>query len=286
MSGIKSRYTLVESVEYLKRHTETPELSVDDIVILAAGGKLSICFPYKGQLGLFKSCEADSSTDIELTRLVFGRAEKTYYFNGILRSLSRPEPSNETTDLRGHKRKSHSLHPIRVVPVLVFASDPAVEELEPEGHHWRRVYSATHLWAGTQLVSDIPQTEWMIEADGLHALTCQSTTGPRSTTDQGKSEQVSSHSANNPERREPSRRVISTKNRRDTLTPVIEQAQRRCHDSWDVAEVWATMSAMAGEKIHPLIGVTEDGIQWLKDGDVQIISRNAFAGRIRRRMPR
>ena len=168
MGDMKSRYTLAEAVEYLKRETETPELSVNDLVTLAAEGKLSVCFPYKGQLGLFKS--SDPSTDADLAQSVFGPVLKTFYFNGILRSLSRPEPGNEITDLRGHTRKAHTLHPVRVVPVFVFASDPPVEAGEPDGHHWRRVHGARHSWAGRHLMSGIPEAEWMIETESLHAL--------------------------------------------------------------------------------------------------------------------
>jgi hypothetical protein len=170
MGNTKSRYTLAEAVEYLRRETGTPELSVHDIVTLAAEGKLPVCFSYKGQLGLFKNGPADALTNSELTREIFGPALETVYFNGILRSLSRPAPDNEITDLRGHTRKVHTLHPVRVVPVCSFGSVSPVGLEEPEGHHWRRVYGSTYSWAGTGLIAGIPDAEWMIEAESLHAL--------------------------------------------------------------------------------------------------------------------
>lgn len=262
MGDIKSRYTLAEAAEYLKRETETPELSVHDLVTLAAEGNLSVCFPYKGQLGLFKSGKTDPSTESELAQSIFGRALKTFYFNGILRSLSRPAPGNEITDLRGHTRKSHTLHPVRVVPVCVFSSVPPVEPGEPVGHHWRRVYGSRHSWAGTQLTAAIPEAEWMIESESLYSLADENTG-------------VASPS-------EPGRRVISTTKRRNTLTPVIERAQQQCRDCWDSAEVWGVLSAMAAKKEPPLLGATEDGLQWHKDGDVAILSRSALTERIKR----
>lgn len=170
MGNIKSRYTLAEAAEYLRRETGTPELSAHDIVTLAAEGKLPVCFPYKGQLGLFKNGLADASIPEEIAQSIFGPALKTVYFNGILRSLSRPAPDNEITDLRGHTRKAHTLRPVRVVPVCSFGSAPPVELGEPDGHHWRRVYGSRHSWDGTGLTAGIPDAEWMIEAKSLHAL--------------------------------------------------------------------------------------------------------------------
>jgi|GEM_PF-5395286 len=170
MGNIKSQYTLAEAVEYLRRETGTPELSANDIVTLTVEGKLPVCFPYKGQLGLFKNGPADVPIPEEIGRSIFGPALKTVYFNGILRSLSRPTPDNEITDLRGHTRKAHTLHPVCVVPVCSFGSVPPVELGEPEGHHWRRVYGSRHSWAGTQLMVGIPETEWTIEAESLRAL--------------------------------------------------------------------------------------------------------------------
>lgn len=170
MSNIKSRYTLAEAVEYLRRENGTPELSVHDIVTLAAEGKLPVCFSYKGPLGLFKNGPTDALTNSELAREIFGPAPKTVYFNGILRSLSRPAPDNEITDLRGHTRKAHTLHPVRVVPVCSFGSVSPVGLGEPDGHHWRRVYGSRHSWAGTGLMAGVPEAEWMIEAESLHAL--------------------------------------------------------------------------------------------------------------------
>ena len=170
MGNIKSRYTLAEAAEYLKRETGTPDVSVHDIVTLAAEGKLSVCFPYKGQLGLFTNEHSIPPTASEIAQSIFGPALKIVYFNGILRSLSRPAPDNEITDLRGHTREAHTLRPVRVVPVCSFGSAPPVELGEPDGHHWRRVYGSRHSWDGTGLTAGIPDAEWMIEAKSLHAL--------------------------------------------------------------------------------------------------------------------
>lgn len=286
MDKIKSRYTLAEAAEYLKRETGTPDVSVHDIVTLAAEGTLTVCFPYKGPLGLFKNGHAATPTEAEIAQSIFESALKTFYFNGILRSLSRPAPDNEITDLRGKTRKADTLHPVRVVPVCDFGSALPVELGEPEGHHWRRVHESSHLWAGKQLTAVIPDVEWLIEAESLHRLAGASTgvASARETQIQPKS--VTNNSTTGPKSGEPGRRVISKNARRDTLTPVIEHAQKQCRNHTDVAEVWAVLSVSAQRKVAPLIGATEDGIQWLKDGAVEIFTRNALAGRIRRQKAR
>jgi hypothetical protein len=77
----------------------------------------------------------------------------------------------------------------------------------------------------------------------------------------------------------------STKVRRNTLTPVIELAQKKCRDPNDTAEVWAALQTLAQQKIAPLIGATEDGLQYLKNGDAANLSRNALRLRLRRLAP-
>ena len=71
--------------------------------------------------------------------------------------------------------------------------------------------------------------------------------------------------------------------RRDLLTPVIEQAQHRCRNQWDVAEVWAQLRVLAQEKCSPLIGTTEEGIQYL---DVNDDPKSLSYGALRMRLAR
>lgn len=77
----------------------------------------------------------------------------------------------------------------------------------------------------------------------------------------------------------------STKSRRDALTPVIEQAQRQCRDSQDTAEVWAALQVLAEKKEAPLIGATEDGLQYLKGGEAAIFTRKSLGQRLARLDP-
>lgn len=148
----------------------TPDVSVHDIVTLAAKGKLSVCFPYKGQLGLFENGDRATPDHNEIAKSIFVRALKTVYFNGILRSLSWPLPDNEINNLQNQTHRTHTLHPVRVVPICVFASDKPNELVESESHHWRRVHGSKHSWAGTHFITKIPSTEWMIEFESLHEL--------------------------------------------------------------------------------------------------------------------
>lgn len=74
----------------------------------------------------------------------------------------------------------------------------------------------------------------------------------------------------------------STKSRRDTLTPVIELAQSQCRSPKDTAEVWATLLVLADKKRAPLIGATEDGLQYLKDGAAAIFKRKSLGKRLTR----
>jgi hypothetical protein len=80
----------------------------------------------------------------------------------------------------------------------------------------------------------------------------------------------------------PSKIFHSTKTRRDTLTPVIEQAQRQCTDPLDTAAVWAVLLVLAEKKTPPLIGATEDGLQYLKGGTAEIFKRSSLGKRLTR----
>lgn len=74
----------------------------------------------------------------------------------------------------------------------------------------------------------------------------------------------------------------STKVRRDTLTPVIELAQKQCVNSKDTAEVWAALLVLAEKRSAPLIGATEDGLQYLKNGAAANFTRNSLGKRLAR----
>lgn len=74
----------------------------------------------------------------------------------------------------------------------------------------------------------------------------------------------------------------STKTRRDALAPVIELAQQQCRNPGDVAEVWGALQVLAEKKEKPLLGATEDGLQYLKGGTAVILTRNALKQRLTR----
>jgi hypothetical protein len=79
--------------------------------------------------------------------------------------------------------------------------------------------------------------------------------------------------------------IHSTKTRRNTLTPVIEAAQKDCSNSEDTAEVWAVLQTMAEKKVPPLLGATEDGLQYLRAGVAATFSREALRKRLARKSP-
>ncbi len=70
--------------------------------------------------------------------------------------------------------------------------------------------------------------------------------------------------------------------RRDTLTPVIEAAQACCRNPKDTAEVWNALLVQAERRSAPLIGATEDGLQYLKDGSAAFFTRDALRKRLGR----
>jgi hypothetical protein len=74
-------------------------------------------------------------------------------------------------------------------------------------------------------------------------------------------------------------------NRRHALQPEIEQAQDKCKDRWDPAEVWAALSKLAEKGHGQLLGATEDGLQYLKDGEGATFTRNALRKRLKRSAP-
>lgn len=70
--------------------------------------------------------------------------------------------------------------------------------------------------------------------------------------------------------------------RRDSLTPVIEMAKTKCRNANDTAEVWAALQVLAEKKQAPLIGATEDGLQYLKNGNAEIFTRESLRKRLSR----
>ena len=76
--------------------------------------------------------------------------------------------------------------------------------------------------------------------------------------------------------------IHSTKVRRDYLTPVIELAQKQCTNPRDTAAVWAALLVLAEKKEAPLIGATEDGLQYYKGGEAAIFTRKALGQRLAR----
>ena len=74
----------------------------------------------------------------------------------------------------------------------------------------------------------------------------------------------------------------STRARRDTLTPVIELAQSKCRNPKDTAEVWAVLLVLAEKKQPPLIGVTEEGLQYYEAGEAAIFKRKSLGARLTR----
>lgn len=76
--------------------------------------------------------------------------------------------------------------------------------------------------------------------------------------------------------------IHSTKARRDALTPVIERAQSECRNPQDAAEVWGVLLMLAEKKTAPLIGATEEGLQYLKGGAAEIFTRKSLGKRLAR----
>ncbi len=63
---------------------------------------------------------------------------------------------------------------------------------------------------------------------------------------------------------------------------MIELAQKQCSDPLDTAEVWAALLVLAERKTPPLIGATEDGLQYLKNGTAASLNREALRKRLGR----
>ncbi len=76
--------------------------------------------------------------------------------------------------------------------------------------------------------------------------------------------------------------IHSTKARRDALKPVIERAQSECRNPQDAAEVWGVLLMLAEKKTAPLIGATEEGLQYLKGGAAEIFTRKSLGKRLAR----
>lgn len=71
--------------------------------------------------------------------------------------------------------------------------------------------------------------------------------------------------------------------RRNLLTPTIETAQRDESDPFDTPAIWAKLQDMAEKKIKPLLGKTDEGIQWLDENDeLQYLTLKMLRDRLRR----
>ncbi len=77
-------------------------------------------------------------------------------------------------------------------------------------------------------------------------------------------------------------RNSTIKKRRNTLTPVIELAQKQCSDPNDTSEVWAAMLVLAEKKHAPLLGATEQGLQYLNEGTAAFFSKRSLRKRLAR----
>ena len=70
--------------------------------------------------------------------------------------------------------------------------------------------------------------------------------------------------------------------RRDDLWPAIDEARGLAADRNDTADVFAHLSALADRKRAPLLGATEEGLQYLKEGVAAVLTRDALSSRLRR----
>ena len=78
------------------------------------------------------------------------------------------------------------------------------------------------------------------------------------------------------------RRNSTIKPRRNTLTPVIELAQKQCSGPNDTSEVWAALMVLAEKKHAPLLGATEEGLQYLENGATAYFSKRSLRKRLAR----
>lgn len=69
--------------------------------------------------------------------------------------------------------------------------------------------------------------------------------------------------------------------RGNLLAPLIEQAQLKVTNQFNANEIWAVLCDMAKNKTSPLIGQTEQGLQWLSANDTtEYLSLKALRGRL------
>lgn len=79
---------------------------------------------------------------------------------------------------------------------------------------------------------------------------------------------------------EPKVHSTKDKRRRDDLWPVIEEAQRKCRDPKDTAEVWVELTRMADHETGPLLAFTEQRIKWTRNGKTAYLTRDALHKRL------
>lgn len=141
-------------------------------------------------------------------------------------------------------------------------------------------------WLEYARSQNIEYNSWIDKYAG--AISAQANEAERNQTEAVKAAQAQSLEATTPvltasDSPAPQNKIVhSIKTRRDALTPVIEFAQGQCRDPRDTAEVWAVLQVLAEKKTAPLIGATEEGLQYLKNGNAANFNRESLRKRLGR----
>lgn len=76
---------------------------------------------------------------------------------------------------------------------------------------------------------------------------------------------------------------VKKNKRRDLMSPLIESAQQKSSDPFDTPAIWAALCKLAEQKVKPLVGQTEEGIQWVdSDDETQYLSLKMLRDRLGR----
>lgn len=167
----------------------------------------------------------------------------------------------------------------RVVNFFTGATDAAVESAAEKAHYadvWHMDEKIVELQEELKATKaklsaqDAPAASASTPPVPPAAVTSQASDGDAATAHQIKQE---------------GKEILQKARRRNLMTPLIEAAQHQCADPLDVPAVFAVLRRWAREKVPrvPLVGATEDGLQWLDDEDeLRNLSRKSLGDRLRR----
>ncbi len=161
-----------KAVARIIRLTKDPEFTSNNLKQLAESGAINVCFRHRGTIGLFQFP----------AKTLPPTPDKLFYFDGYLRSLTRPRLDSQIT-IAGKLVRMDVLNPVAVSIVEVVLMDPILAQpfADPSPNYWglvldeirmvirdkKNLPARTHVQPALLLCATIPAKDWLFERGEL-----------------------------------------------------------------------------------------------------------------------